>query len=324
VLYRFEATVGVCPVSNLPTMKSRVVSRDHMQSLLVAQSRIQSEDTGGPGGRFKARFAALTSASRDALPASDPLGSAKASSKGAIREETQVRAFIVPTSGVYTNSHLTFGEGIAGGPQAAGLEQVRRIFVLASVWDCFVDGCGLPERRCAWYGQMPLDLVVLERLRSSRAFTELTVEQDKRERAIEVVLPLIETCFKERDFTLVPVLVGGLLAPQAEQYSKLLAPYLADPANLFVVAGDVDELGESLQSFRNSTSNGDVAADSDSSADDSEVGDPIVPGRSWVREVPTLLGQKEKLTPVFDALELFLAALAQAPERELLSLNRFW
>jgi len=332
LLYRFEALDGICPVANLPTMKSRTVSREHVQSLLVAQSRIQPGEGEG-GGRSKARFAALTSASRAALPASDSGnggGAALSSGKdaatplshGTASEELQVRAFIVPTSGAYSNAHLSFDDGILG-PNATGLDQVRRIFVLASVWDCYIDGCGLPERRCAWYGNMPLDLVVLERLRSSRAFTELTVEQDMRERAIEVLLPLIHTCFTQRqDFTLVPVLVGGLMAPQAEQYSKLLAPYLADPANLFVVAGDVDELGEGLQSSRSNTPSGDAAepASTDGVGPTSTVGS----ARRWIREVPALLGQKERIAPIFDALELFLAALAQAPQREQLSLNRFW
>lgn len=152
---------------------------------------------------------------------------------------------------------------------------------------------------------MPLDLVVLEKLRSSKAFTELTVEQDMTERAIEVLMPLVDNCLDvEQDFTLVPVLVGGLMSRNAEQYTKLLAPYLADSANLFVVAGDAEELGDSIDFDR-----GMDLSDSP---------------RRWMKEMPTLVDSSDELAPVFDALELFLAVLAQAPRREEFTFNRYW
>lgn len=299
LLYRFEVLSGACPVANLPTMKRREISREHVQQMLIAQSRIlPGEGEGEISASSKVKFAALTTVA------------------SSTEEELLIRAFIVPTSGAYSNAQLTFGQGFKG-TQPAGLDKVRRIFVLASVWDCYIDGCGLPERRCAWYGKVPLDLVVLERLRSSKAFTEVSVEQDMRERAVEVLLPLVGTCLGEsQEFTLVPVLVGGLMSQKAEQYTKLLAPYLADSANLFVVAGDIDELGESLDLARDGRNSAALGAAAD--------GRPAEDGRRWLREVPTLMSQKSRLTPVFDALELFLAVLALAPQREQLTFNRYW
>mmetsp|Transcript_62487 Transcript_62487/g.182661 ORF Transcript_62487/g.182661 Transcript_62487/m.182661 type:complete len:575 (+) Transcript_62487:90-1814(+) len=273
ILYRFEAFSGVCPVGNLPTMKTRAITPENAKEALLAQARIGLGDETVLDST-NVRFAALT----------------------AKTEDPRVRAFIVPPSGIYSNSHLSLAESLGSSP-AAGLDRIRRIFVLAPVWDCYIDGCGLPERRCAWYGKMPLDLVVLERLRSSKAFTELTVEQDMRERAIEVLLPLVGCCLdRAQEFTLVPVLVGGLMAQKAEDYTKILAPYLEDPSNLFVVAGNVGELGETVDS-----------------------------SRRWTQALPTLVNREEGgLTPVFDALELFLTVLAQTPEREQLRFSRRW
>jgi len=273
VLYRFEAYDGAFPVANLPTMKTREISPENVKEALLAQARIGLGDEAALDGT-NVRFAALT----------------------ARTDDPRVRAFIVPASGIYSNAHLSLAESLGSSP-ATGLDQIRRIFVLAPVWDCYIDGCGLPERRCAWYGEMPLDLVVLERLRSSKSFTELTVEQDMRERAIEVLLPLVGCCLdKAQEFTLVPVLVGGLMAKRAEEYTKILAPYLEDPSNLFIVAGDVGELGETVDS-----------------------------SRKWTRALPTLIRREDGgLTPVFDALELFLTVLAQAPEREQLRFSRRW
>jgi len=288
-LYRFEAVHGTCLVANLPTMKTRMVSQMHEKLNLLAQAQIrpiadvESIEVEKPDqDDARVQFAALTARS----------------------EGTRVCAFIVPSTGTYTGAQVSFREGLSR-ETFTGLDKVRRIFVLAPVCDCYIDGCGLPERRCAWYGSVPLDLVVLEKLRSSKAFTELTVEQDMTERAIEVLMPLVDNCLDvEQDFTLVPVLVGGLMSRNAEQYTKLLAPYLADSANLFVVAGDAEELGDSIDLDRGM--------------------DPSDSPRRWMKEMPTLVGNSDELAPVFDALELFLAVLAQAPRREEFTFNRYW
>lgn len=274
-LYRFEALEGVYQVSSLPTMRSRQVIEEHDRAQLLAQARIKPMDRMGLTGTSP-QFAVLTSGGNDA----------------------RVRAFVVPPEGTYGRAELSFADGLTESPPA-GLDQVRRVFVLAPIWDCYIDGCGLPERRCAWYGQMPLDLVVLERLRTSQAFSELSVEQDERERAIESLMPLVQNSLEPgQDFTLVPIYVGGLVSQKAERYSKLLAPYINDPANLFIVAGDVESLG------------------------DLDLQRPIEltdgPQR-FMREVST----KDQQTPVFSALELFLAMLGQTP-KEQLALNRYW
>uniref|UniRef100_A0A7S2PRJ9 Uncharacterized protein n=1 Tax=Zooxanthella nutricula TaxID=1333877 RepID=A0A7S2PRJ9_9DINO len=296
VLYRFEAVSSGCPVANLPTMKTRNISREHLQQALVAQNRVADAIADGP--RRGAQFAELTSVT---------VAGSATEKKEAGRES--VRAFIVPTTGAYTGAQVSFVEGLDEA-RPEGLKQVRRIFVLASVWDCFIDGCGLPERRCAWYNRFPLDLVVLERLRGSRAFCELTVEQDMRERAIEVLLPIVGQCLDEgQEFTLVPVLVGGVMRDKASRYAELLAPYLADPANLFVVAGDMNDFSPSLNGFRvngNGNRTGRVGV------------------QRWLQEVPALMGVRGRVRPLCDAMELFLEVATQSAEREQLSLVRCW
>jgi len=307
-LYRFEAVHGTCLVANLPTMKTRMVSPMHEKLTLLAQATIR------PIAEMESReeenldqddvrpIAEMESREEKNLDQDD--ARLQFAALTARNEGSRVCAFIVPSSGAYTGAQVSFREGLSR-ETFTGLEKVRRIFVLAPVCDCYIDGCGLPERRCAWYGSVPLDLVVLEKLRSSKAFTELTVEQDMTERAIEVLMPLVDNCLDvEQDFTLVPVLVGGLMSRNAEQYTKLLAPYLADSANLFVVAGDAEELGESIDLDR-----GMDLSDSP---------------RRWMKEMPTLVDRSDELAPVFDALELFLAVLAQAPRREEFTFNRYW
>lgn len=337
-LYRFEALGASCQVSSLPSMKTREISSENLKRLLASQARLtmkRREEDPLPlpaGGSGASRFAALTVVDKEAAvaaPAAASAGSDVASmlmgssntASAPAAAPPRVCGFIVPQSGSYSNAHNDFKAGLEDAfANCVGKEQVRRIFVLAPVWDCYIDGCGLPERRCAWYGDTALDLVVLERLRSSRSFTELTVEQDMRERAIEALLPIVQKVLPEgQEFTLVPVLVGGLMAPKAELYTKLLAPYLADPANLFVVAGSVDELGAGLSAERLNGTKEDKAQDGLMPVEFGGV------RRGLLNEVGGAgEAKKDMLGPSFDALELFLAVLAQAPEKLELSLTKHW
>jgi predicted class III extradiol MEMO1 family dioxygenase len=41
-----------------------------------------------------------------------------------------------------------------------------------------------------------------------------------------------------QDITIVPILVGAISTKQESYYGSLLAPYLADPENFFVVSSD--------------------------------------------------------------------------------------
>ena len=45
-------------------------------------------------------------------------------------------------------------------------------------------------------------------------------------------------CSRRGKFTVVPILVGSLANDKEQLYGELLAPYLADPDNLFVISSD--------------------------------------------------------------------------------------
>jgi len=46
------------------------------------------------------------------------------------------------------------------------------------------------------------------------------------------------TCSRRGQFTIVPILVGSLTLDREQSYGQLLARYLADPDNLFVISSD--------------------------------------------------------------------------------------
>ncbi len=43
---------------------------------------------------------------------------------------------------------------------------------------------------------------------------------------------------KRKDFQLIPILVGSLDSSKLEKFGQLLAPYLCDAKNLFVISSD--------------------------------------------------------------------------------------
>lgn len=61
---------------------------------------------------------------------------------------------------------------------------------------------------------------------------------DEDEHSLELHMPYIMAAMKGKPFTLVPILVGATSKSAEAEYGSLLAPYLADPGNFFVISSD--------------------------------------------------------------------------------------
>ena len=66
----------------------------------------------------------------------------------------------------------------------------------------------------------------------------MSQETDEDEHSLEMHLPYIYKVFENMSIQIVPILVGALNEATERQYGHLLAPYLDDPENLFVVSSD--------------------------------------------------------------------------------------
>ncbi|KAK0081311.1 hypothetical protein PV325_012406 [Microctonus aethiopoides] len=69
---------------------------------------------------------------------------------------------------------------------------------------------------------------------------------DEDEHSIEMQLPFIAKVMQDfkNEFTIIPILVGSLSPDKEAIYGKLLAPYIADPQNLFVISSDFCHWGQ--------------------------------------------------------------------------------
>ncbi|KAF9195402.1 Protein memo1 [Haplosporangium sp. Z 11] len=68
----------------------------------------------------------------------------------------------------------------------------------------------------------------------------MSLETDEDEHSIEMHLPYVYKVFENYidEIKIVPILIGALTESAERQYGKLLAPYLDDPQNLFIISSD--------------------------------------------------------------------------------------
>jgi AmmeMemoRadiSam system protein B len=95
-------------------------------------------------------------------------------------------------------------------------------------------------------------MAVIKELKSKGDFTTMSISQDEDEHSLEMHLPYIYAIlskytlefpvFDIRNFSsippLVPIMVGSTNVAKEKEYGRLLAPYLANRENLFIVSSD--------------------------------------------------------------------------------------
>eukprot|EP00124_Ichthyophonus_hoferi_P000896 Ihof_evm5s39 gene=Ihof_evmTU5s39 len=123
---------------------------------------------------------------------------------------------------------------------------VRRVFILGPSHHKYLDGCALSQ--CSAYdtplGPLPLDKNVIKELQNTGHFTSMTLQTDEEEHSIEMQLPFIRKIMFGCNITVIPILVGSLSPEKERQYGILLAKYLNDANNLWVVSSDFCHWGK--------------------------------------------------------------------------------
>ncbi|KAJ1970636.1 Protein memo1 [Dimargaris xerosporica] len=82
----------------------------------------------------------------------------------------------------------------------------------------------------------------MDALTATGHFTQMSQSVDEEEHSIEMQLPylykMLKILGKETSIKIVPILVGALSDKREKLYGELLAPYLADHDNFFVISSD--------------------------------------------------------------------------------------
>ncbi|KAJ1026854.1 hypothetical protein NDA16_002151 [Ustilago loliicola] len=148
---------------------------------------------------------------------------------------TNCRALIGPHAG-YAYS----GPAAAYAYRCIDIAKIQRIFILGPSHHVYLDGCAVSG--CEEYetplGNLKIDRQITEELKATGKFDTMTQSQDEDEHSIEMHLPYIYKIFEGKPIQIVPILVGAINTSKENDYGKLLAPYLKDPRNFFVVSSD--------------------------------------------------------------------------------------
>lgn len=119
-------------------------------------------------------------------------------------------------------------------------QEVSRIFLLGPSHHVYTQQCLLSTAAAytSPFGSMAIDQGVYRELQSTGMFPAMSLDVDEGEHSLELHLPYIAYVMRGRAFTLVPIMVGALNPSSEERYGELLAPYLSDPHNVFVISSD--------------------------------------------------------------------------------------
>ncbi|VDN97649.1 unnamed protein product [Rodentolepis nana] len=147
------------------------------------------------------------------------------------------RAIITPHAGYFYS-----GECASYAYKQINPALVKRIFVLGPSHNFYLDNCAISDAdifETPFY-DMHIDADVRKGLLASNMFMNLDIGRDEDEHSLEMQYPYLAKVMESRanDFTIIPIVVGNLSFSNEKAYGELLAPYLADPSNLFVISSD--------------------------------------------------------------------------------------
>ncbi|KAK8104698.1 uncharacterized protein PG998_011731 [Apiospora kogelbergensis] len=151
------------------------------------------------------------------------------------------RTIIAPHAG-YSYS----GPCAAWAYKSLDLSTAKRVFILGPSHTYYLQGCALTTyaKYATPLGNLAVDADMLQQLRATGQFDDIDRQSDVAEHSLEMHLPflykrLAQTFASEAEYpTIVPILVGDNKGPEEKQFGALLAPYLNDPQNVFIVSSD--------------------------------------------------------------------------------------
>jgi len=147
------------------------------------------------------------------------------------------RAIIVPHAG-----YSYCGETGAYAYRQVSPSVVKRIFILGPSHHVRLSGCALSSQHKyqALFYDLTIDQDIYAELESTGAFERMSQSVDEDEHSLEMTLPYVAKIMEDykNNFRIIPVMVGSRTTEKEAKYGAIFAPYLADPANLFVISSD--------------------------------------------------------------------------------------
>ncbi|KAF2110368.1 MEMO1 family [Lophiotrema nucula] len=178
----------------------------------------------------------------DAVPAeTTPIGT-QSSQQGQVSIPTKgARAIIAPHAG-YSYS----GPAAAWAYKAVDWANAKRVFLLGPSHHYYLTGAATTdfEYYATPLGNLTVDTKLADEIAKSWGLEKMPADVDEAEHSLEMQLPYIYKMLSlnyssHSSFpTLIPIMVGNTTPAKERDYGRLLAPYLSDPSNIFVISSD--------------------------------------------------------------------------------------
>ncbi|OHT12309.1 Protein MEMO1 [Tritrichomonas foetus] len=157
-------------------------------------------------------------------------------------EPGRLRAIIVPHAGyrfcVFTSLHA-FAQ--------IDPNQFDRVVVMGPSHRVRINCCTIADAKAAEtpFGPIPFNMEMVTSLLTNHPslFEKLDIDTAEIEHSLEMEFPLLKFIFKDKDFSIVPIMVGHVGYQKCAEIAAALEPF-ADERTLFVISSDFCHWGE--------------------------------------------------------------------------------
>ncbi|EGR29045.1 mediator of cell motility 1, putative [Ichthyophthirius multifiliis] len=139
-------------------------------------------------------------------------------------------------------------------------QNIQRIFLLGPSHRIFIQGCGLSSMDFfeTPFGNIEIDVEIINELYKNQKdyFVKLDQETEQNEHSLELQLPMLKKQMGDKQFILIPIMVGQTNQELDVQYGKIFSKYFDDDSTLFIISSDFCHWGQiEFQNYLNSTKN---------------------------------------------------------------------
>ena len=128
-------------------------------------------------------------------------------------------------------------------------DNYNRVVVLGPSHHEYFQGCGLTsfEKYDTPFGEINIDIKYIKKLlKKSDLFFEVNKSVDINEHSIEMELPFLKYIFKNRNLTLIPIIVGDNDFETNKKIGNILYELYEDEKTLFVISSDFCHWGRNF------------------------------------------------------------------------------
>ena len=160
------------------------------------------------------------------------------------KNSDNLKSIIVPHAGYYYSAPTAAKAFININP-----DKYDRVVVLGPSHNEYFEGCGISPftKFDTPFGDIPIDTKTTDTLIHDSNFFKLSESVCLNEHSIEMELPFLKYIFKDKKFSILPMVIGHGDFEQNIELGKCLYDLYEDPRTLFVISSDFCHWGKDFR-----------------------------------------------------------------------------